>query len=287
MVLENTTVNCEFCGEPLETKTVTLFGKQKRVTCYGSCGCRRSADRLASFVPSEPMPLPSDKRCHMCGGSMNLDGRTGYVSDCPWCGYSCVFASDLKRHNDDVRAYRNANKGGVLAGTGVPPLYWDVEPNYELAGKVSRTNKGFYIYGESNGTYKTLTACAIAKAYAEMRRSVRFVSSVKMLSEFKDAYGNRKSEAEVFEELNGCDLLIIDDMGKENPTSWAATMLYSVVDGRIVSKKPLIITTNFSEPALTERLAAVSDKSTAEAMMSRLFEMTEKLVMDGPDRRIA
>lgn len=34
-------------------------------------------------------------RCPDCGGMMRPDELTGYVSDCPWCGCSMVFKSDL------------------------------------------------------------------------------------------------------------------------------------------------------------------------------------------------
>lgn len=276
----STTARCEYCGEPLKTITVNLFGAVHNVACHGSCGCRKSAERLGP--PKQP-PVPSGHRCPKCGGQMMRDG---YVSDCPWCGYTAVFSTDLDAHHAGIRAERAAAMGGILAGTGVPELYWDAEPDRRRADEIARTGKGLYIVG-GNGTAKTLMAASIAKAYAESGRTVRFASSVKLLSSFKDAYGQNRPEGEVFDELNGCDLLVIDDMGKENPTSWAATMLYTVIDGRYGSKRPVVVTTNYEEGALVARLSNAMDESTARALMSRLFEMTEKVVLDGPDRRLA
>lgn len=278
----STTADCPYCGVALKRKDVTIFGKARTVTCFGSCGCAKSAEKLAQFG-SPSGPSVSGHRCPTCGGSMTLDGRTGYVSDCPWCGYSCVFSSDLDAHNEGVAMSR---KSSVLEGTGVPELFWDVEPDEEMAARIAETGVGLYVTG-GNGTAKTLMAAAISKAYAEAGRKVRFASSVKMLSEFRDSYGGERSEADVFAELNGCDLLVVDDMGKENPTSWAATMLYAVIDGRYGSGRPVVVTTNYSEGELVARMAKASDESTARALMSRLMEMTEKVVLDGPDRRLA
>jgi DNA replication protein DnaC len=221
----------------------------------------------------------------MCGGTMRVGSWPGYVSDCPWCGYSCVFASDLAAMETERRAERAMMAGGILAGTGVPELFWDVRPDYPRADRIATGGSGLYIVG-GNGTAKTLMAAAVAKAYAEQGRSVRFASSVKMLADFKDTYGTAKSESEVFDELNGCDLLVIDDLGKENPTSWTAAMLYAVIDGRYGSKRPVVVTTNYAEGELVARIAQSSDESTARALMSRLMEMTETVELDGPDRRL-
>lgn len=280
----STTAKCNFCGKPLETRTVTLFVKTFSAPCYGSCGCDRSAEKLESLGPVNPSSKPSGNRCPMCGGSMLLDGVTGYVSDCPDCGYSCVFGPDLEAHLAEERAER---KSSPLEGTGVPRLYWDAEPDYEMAQRIMETGRGFYISGRGSGTYKTLTAARIAKAYAELGKSVRFLRSNDLLGQFKDAYGSNRPESEVFDELNGCDLLVIDDMGKENGTSWATSMLYAVVDGRYGAMKPVVVTTNYSEGQLVAKLAEEFDDSTARAIMSRLSEMTEKVAMEGPDRRLA
>lgn len=274
---------CEFCDSPLETMEVSIRGRVASVPLFGSCGCNRSREKLESFGRSGMHYSETMHRCPVCGEQMMLDGRTGTVSDCPRCGYSCVFSSDLDRANAGMRA---ATGDGILSGTGVPELYWGVEPDTARAGKIAETGKGLYIVG-GNGTYKTRTACSIAKALAEVGWKVRFASSVKMLSEFKDTYGTSKSESEVFEELSGCDMLVIDDLGKENPTSWAGAMLYAVIDGRYGAGKPVIITTNYTEDELVARIAQGSDESTARALVSRLFEMTENMRLDGPDRRMS
>ncbi len=270
---------CEFCGLPLKAIEVTIFGNTTEKTCYGSCGCERSAEMLGGSWRSSQ---PTGHRCPMCGGSMVLPDWPGYVSECHWCGYEVVFKSDLDAHGDSVARSRR----GTLDGTGIPALYATAQADHATADRIIETGKGLFITGGS-GTTKSLTAASVAKAFAEKGMSVRFVSSVSLLAEFRDTYGTSKSEADVFSELNGCDLLVIDDLGKENDTSWASSMLYAVVDGRYVSMKPVVVTTNYTEGELVAKMAREFDDKTARAMMSRLCEMTERVVIDGPDRRLS
>ena len=50
-----------------------------------------------------------------------------------------------------------------------------------------------------------------------------------------------------------CDLLILDDLGTEMPTSFISPALYSIVNGRILEGKPTIISTNLSQGEIARR----------------------------------
>ena len=56
---------------------------------------------------------------------------------------------------------------------------------------------------------------------------------------------------------------------------------------RYNTRKPVVITSNFSKRELIARLSIAADSSTAEAIVSRLFEMTTKIEMGGEDRRLS
>ena len=43
-----------------------------------------------------------------------------------------------------------------------------------------------------------------------------------------------------------CDLLIIDDFGTEFDTQFNRSMLYTLINGRINARKPMILSTNLS-----------------------------------------
>lgn len=65
-----------------------------------------------------------------------------------------------------------------------------------------------------------------------------------------------------YEYMQSCDLLVIDDLGTEMVTSFTKSVLYNLINTRILSKKPTIINTNLSlkeieelySPRITSRL---------------------------------
>ena len=73
------------------------------------------------------------------------------------------------------------------------------------------------------------------------------------------------------------DLVVLDDIGVEKPTEWVVEKLYSIIDVRYRMERATIITTNCDEKTLLDRLGA--------RIVSRIFEMTDQVLVDGPDHR--
>jgi len=48
---------------------------------------------------------------------------------------------------------------------------------------------------------------------------------------------------ELFEEVRSAPMLILDDLGTQNATSWAREKLYQILNHRYVSNAPTVITT--------------------------------------------
>lgn len=90
------------------------------------------------------------------------------------------------------------------------------------------------------GTGKSYTAACICNALIEMEYTVMMTSLPKILEVpgWKD-----EGKSEVFCEP---DLLVIDDFGVERSTEYSLERAYEVIDTRVRSCKPLIITTNLS-----------------------------------------
>ncbi len=107
--------------------------------------------------------------------------------------------------------------------------------------KTGEKNVGLIFYGQP-GTGKSFTAACIANALLEQNVSVIMTSFVKIL---QDIQGNA-DEVEYIRVLNGCDLLIIDDLGAERNTDYALEKVYNIIDGRVRTNKPMILTTNLS-----------------------------------------
>ena len=59
-----------------------------------------------------------------------------------------------------------------------------------------------------------------------------------------------------YETMINCDLLVIDDLGTEMATSFSKSVLYNLINSRILSKKPTIINTNLTMSEIGEMYSA-------------------------------
>lgn len=103
-------------------------------------------------------------------------------------------------------------------------------------------NQGLLLYGPV-GTGKSYTAACIANALLDKGISVVMTSFVKILQEIQSG---SMDEGSYIKRLDNARLLIIDDLGAERNTDYALEKVYNVVDSRVRSNKPMILTTNLT-----------------------------------------
>ena len=77
----------------------------------------------------------------------------------------------------------------------------------------------------------------------EQEVPVRMTNFARILNELNGSFSSRN---EVIDKLCRYPLLIIDDFGMERGTEYALEQIYSIVDSRYRSRKPLIVTTNLT-----------------------------------------
>ncbi|MBP1544347.1 MAG: ATP-binding protein [Oscillospiraceae bacterium] len=106
----------------------------------------------------------------------------------------------------------------------------------EKFGAMLSDGRGLLLFGDV-GTGKTYSAACIANALLSQGRSVIMTSLVTLIE---------SGTNDVLSRLNSIDLLILDDLGAERSTDYALERVYSIVDGRYRSNKPVIYTTNLS-----------------------------------------
>lgn len=106
-----------------------------------------------------------------------------------------------------------------------------------------RENIGILFYG-SVGAGKTFYACSIANALLDQGICVLVTSFPRLLYRLQNSH--EPNSKNILDRLNGYHLLVIDDLGVERDTSYAAEQVFHVIDARARLGKPLIITTNLS-----------------------------------------
>jgi DNA replication protein DnaC len=155
-----------------------------------------------------------------------------------------------------------------------------------------KANGDGLLFAGPTGTYKTLTASAIANELETRRQFVVFLTVVELQSRFRDF-----DNARVFgEACRRADLLVLDDFGQEPVTEWAASELFATIDARYREKRPVIITTNLGKEALEDhyircltlgksRMPMDQARLTVRRIMSRLRERCAAVQFTGDDQR--
>lgn len=172
----------------------------------------------------------------------------------------------------------------AVARSGIPTLFSVAEPSYDMLDTLM-DGGGIYICG-AQGAGKTWMACRIAKGWLYRGLGdARFVSSVNLISEIGSSYGGNGNEALVLSKYMFCDLLIVDDLGKEVPSQWSLSKLFEVFDSRYANNRPTIVTTQFDTGTLARRMSKSGDPETAMAIVSRFREKYRGVNLGNVDRR--
>lgn len=199
----------------------------------------------------------------------------------------------------------------VVRKTGIPPRFarriaeGEAAPEHAYDMRLARGG-GLYIYGP-RGVGKTELACRIAYDYAGSRldprfgnwayrpvpkgrpkHGVRFVVSADLMTELRSTFDKGgDSEADVIRRYVNVPVLVIDDLGKDSSTQWVLAKLFQIVNGRYEAERATIVTSQYTQAGLAAVLSEYGRKEDALAIVSRLAEMTERVKIDGPDRRMA
>lgn len=153
----------------------------------------------------------------------------------------------------------------------------------DFAERFPDINKGLLLVGPV-GTGKTHLAAAISNKLIPKLYTVYFGNTTDIMSFIKSTY-SKNAEITEIEAVNimtkKVDLLVIDDLGKENETGNTLAVLYQIVNRLYENEKPVIITTNFNSSDLAAKLG-----ERGSAMVSRITGMCEPVIMSGEDWRL-
>ncbi len=116
------------------------------------------------------------------------------------------------------------------------------------------------LFRGGTGLGKTFTSACIARAVPAKGARVVYESVSGALELFEQTrFGRAEPDSEAYEardRILNCGLLILDDLGTEMQTSFSVSVVYTIVNQRLLSGKKTIISTNLDINALRERYGA-------------------------------
>ncbi|MBR6826077.1 MAG: ATP-binding protein [Oscillospiraceae bacterium] len=140
----------------------------------------------------------------------------------------------------------------------------------------ARKQGGLLFWGNV-GTGKSFTAHCIANALLDKGVRVLVTNMSRLLNELQKPQTDKNR---FLDDLNSFELLIIDDFGVERDTDYTREQVYNIIDSRVRSTLPLIITTNFTLQALQHP----SDIGHAR-IFSRVLELCTPISVNEQDIR--
>ena len=136
---------------------------------------------------------------------------------------------------------------------------------------------GLLLFGNV-GTGKSFAAGCIANALLDRMIPVLYVRTPDVISRMQSNFGADREE--YLNKIMSVPLLILDDLGAERNTSYGKECVFDVVDRRMMSKKPMIVTTNIPLSAMKE--ATDIDE---RRIYDRILEKCVPLVFNGENLR--
>lgn len=165
-----------------------------------------------------------------------------------------------------------------------------MEKNYDVCRDYAQEfspRSGNLLLSGDPGLGKTFLSASIARVVSDAGHSVVYDTAAHIFSRFEARKFHRDEgfrRDEDWEDLEDdvsrymkCDLLIVDDLGTEMTTSFVQSVLYQLVNTRLLTNRKTIISTNLGPDALGTRYGA--------ATLSRLMGEYRILPFFGEDIR--
>lgn len=225
----------------------------------------------------------------------------GDKKDCKDFQWRACFAVD--HENQEIKlGYFKCNqealvkelKKAAYVAAGLPLRYWNFKSeDYNAKGntEVLKTianlitlNKPIYIYGKV-GTGKTLAMAMLGRKFQDSKKTVQFYTVSGLLTKMKEgltagtlANETDDSVSQIHKRCKKVDLLILDDLGTEQPTAWSIEQIFLIINERYNDEKPTAITSNLNLDELMKRWSKFG--IAAARLLSRLSEYQQAKTSD-------
>lgn len=140
--------------------------------------------------------------------------------------------------------------------------------------------RNLFFYG-TVGTGKSFLSGCIADCLLGAGYSVIYFSAASLfetLARYSFGWKEKDCLQDFYQDLYGCDLLIMDDLGTEITNSFVTSQLFACLNERALRKKSILISTNLSLEELRDRYS--------DRIFSRVTSNFTLCKFTGPDIRI-
>ena len=244
------------------------------------------ADHLAAASQREELERYAKDKGYEVAAAVAADGISGV--------HMCKCAAERReREEAERREYERMSYMTMLrseAFRDIPAALWRFDAVPAMTAQLAKVKQyaenwdsfkrdeiGLLLFGDV-GTGKTYAAGCIANALIDRLESVLFVGMSDVVNRMQGNFGTDRDH--YMKTLMRPDLLILDDLGAERNTSFGKERVFDVVDKRLLTGKPMIVTTNI--PLSVMKQAADLDD---RRIFDRILEVCVPIMFDGDSFR--
>ena len=200
-----------------------------------------------------------------------------FWSRCPQCDAKMQAEADAGHEAiTNMEAVKERAMFEQLRRAGVPPRFWESTVHNWQHGIDAQTRVYRRVrqwlddidqsvrFGRSitfvgaTGCGKTHLAVGVLREVLRSGGTAAYTTAIDLLSRIKGTYSRdaKESEMQVISEFVDCDLLVIDEVGRQVGTDYDTAQLFRVIDKRSAERRPCIVISNYTAKQLQDFLGA-------------------------------
>lgn len=199
-------------------------------------------------APSSPAPVAQTGVCKICKGAgyLRADVPFGHPNFGKPIACECKEAEKAEKRRQQLRQISNMHAFRERTFYTFNPRVPGVQEAFSAARDYANDPDGWLVMIGRNGCGKTHLAAAIANQRLEKGSLVLFTTVPDLLDHLRATFAPSSEVVydQLFSNMREAELLVLDDLGSEQSSSWASEKLFQLLNYRYNLRFPTVITTN-------------------------------------------
>ena len=228
---------------------------------------------------TQPAPMSAQGPCPLCKGAgyLRADVPYGHPNFGKPIACDCKEAERVEKRRMHLRTISNLDAFRDKSFKNFNPRVPGMLEAFKLSQAFANDPDGWLLFIGRNGCGKTHLAAAIANQHLAMGSLVLFATVPDLLDHLRATFAPTSTVVydQLFSSMREAELLVLDDLGSEQNSSWASEKLFQLLNYRYNSRFPTVITTNnLRLQSVDERIRSrLMDKSlVTEVMMDKAHD---------------